>query len=135
VAIKAGSMGLYLRTTENLEQLAKWGLEPSWRSREMLAPCFEVKVMNTNGAGDCAIAGLISSIAAGFEPEDALTMAAAVGASSTESMDAWSGVPPRSQLHERIDSGWRRTETSAPGPDWEYDPHCGLWKSGIDLSV
>jgi hypothetical protein len=64
-------------------------------------------------------------------------MAAAAGASSVEAADASSGVRSMAELQARIDSGWERIESTAPGKDkdkdkdrdkdWTYDPRVGVW--------
>jgi sugar/nucleoside kinase (ribokinase family) len=127
LAIKLGTSGLYLATTDDGGDLAGWQFGPEWRARELMAPCFRAHVVNATGAGDCAIAGLIASIAGGSGPEQALTMAAAAGACSVETWDAASGVRPMAELKARIDSGWERTESMAPGKEWIYDARVGVW--------
>jgi len=133
VAIKLGTSGVYLATTDVDRDLVAWQLGPEWRARELLAPCFRANVVNASGAGDCAVAGFIASVAGGGGPEQALTMAVAVGACSVEAADASSGVRSMAELQARIDSGWERIESTAPGKDkdsdndWTYDPRVGVW--------
>ena len=127
LAIKLGTSGLYLATTDDGGDLAGWQFGPEWRARELMAPCFRAHVVNATGAGDCAIAGLIASMAGGSGPEQALTMAAAAGACSVETWDASSGVRSMAELKARIESGWERTESMAPGKDWIYDARVGVW--------
>jgi|HubBroStandDraft_2_1064218.scaffolds.fasta_scaffold02652_3 sugar/nucleoside kinase (ribokinase family) len=139
LAIKLGTSGLYLATTDDGANLAGWQFGPEWRARELMAPCFRAHEVNATGAGDCAIAGFIASIVAGSGPEQALTIAAAAGACSVETWDASSGVPSMAELQARIESGWERTESAAPGKhksndnisdsgkDWTYDPRLGIW--------
>jgi sugar/nucleoside kinase (ribokinase family) len=141
LAIKLGTSGLYLATTDDGGDLADWRFGAEWRARELIAPCFRAHVVNATGAGDCAIAGFIASVASGGGPEQALTMAAAAGACSVETWDASSGVPSMAELQARIESGWERIEGAAPGrnkdknededkdrdKDWTYDPRLGIW--------
>ncbi|MGA7926328.1 MAG: carbohydrate kinase family protein [Candidatus Sulfotelmatobacter sp.] len=127
LAIKLGTSGMYLATTDADGDLAGWQFGPEWRARELMAPCFRVHVVNATGAGDCAIAGFIASVAGGSGPERALTMAAASGACSVEAADASSGVRSMAELKARIESGWERIESMAPGDGWTYDPHVGVW--------
>jgi sugar/nucleoside kinase (ribokinase family) len=127
VAIKLGTRGVYLATTDVGGDLAGWRLGPEWRARELLVPSFWANVVNTTGAGDCAIAGFIASIAGGSGPEQALTMAVASGACSVEGTDASSGMGSMAELQARIGSGWERIECGAPGEDWAYDRHLGIW--------
>jgi sugar/nucleoside kinase (ribokinase family) len=127
VAIKLGTSGVYLATTDAAGDLSGWRFGAEWHARELMAPCFRAHVVNATGAGDCAIAGFIASVAGGSGPEQALTMAAASGACGVEAWDASSGVRSMAELKARIDSGWERTEGMAPGKDWTYDPHVGVW--------
>ena len=126
-AIKLGMSGLYLATTDVARDLADWRLGLEWRARELMVPCFRANVVNTTGAGDCAIAGFIASITDGRGPEEALTMAAASGACSVEAADASSGVRSMAELWMRVESGWERIESVAPGVDWTYDRRSGIW--------
>jgi len=128
VAIKLGTSGMYLATTDDGGALASWEFGAEWRGRELMAPCFRVHVVNTTGSGDCAIAGLIAAIAAGSGPEQALTMAVAAGACSVEGGDAASAMRSMAELQLRIESGWERIESAAPGEDWTYDSRAGVWK-------
>jgi sugar/nucleoside kinase (ribokinase family) len=127
VAIKLGTSGVYLATTDVGGDLDGWRFGAEWRGRELMAPCFRAHVVNATGAGDCAIAGFIASVAAGSGPEQALTLAAAAGACSVEAWDASSGVRSMEELKARIAAGWERIESSAPGKDWIYDPQVGVW--------
>jgi sugar/nucleoside kinase (ribokinase family) len=127
VAIKLGTSGIYLATTDAARDLAGWRLGAEWNARELIAPCFQANVVNTTGAGDCAIAGFIASIARGSGPEDALTIAAAAGACSVEAGDAASGVRTMKELQSRIEAGWERMQGVAPGENWSYDARAGVW--------
>jgi sugar/nucleoside kinase (ribokinase family) len=127
VAIKLGTSGVYLATTATGGDLADWQFGAEWHARELMVPCFRAHVVNATGAGDCAIAGFIASVAGGSGPEQALTMAAASGACGVEAWDASSGVRSMAELKARIESGWERTESTAPGKDWTYDPRVGVW--------
>ena len=55
VMLKLGDQGLYLRTTREAARLAPLtacGVEvAAWRGRELLAPCFKVKVVGATGSG------------------------------------------------------------------------------------
>jgi sugar/nucleoside kinase (ribokinase family) len=137
VAIKLGDRGLYLRTSPEAGRLAAmgagWGERASaWAGRELLVPCFEVRVVGTTGAGDCAIAGLLAAIAKGLSPEEAATAATAVGACNCEAADSTSGVPHWSAVRERIARGWRRRELGVDLPGWHHDAAAGLWRGPKD---
>jgi sugar/nucleoside kinase (ribokinase family) len=127
VAIKLATSGIYLATTDVARDLAGWRLGTEWVSRELIAPCFRANVVNTTGAGDCAIAGLVASITSGGGPEDALTMAAAAGACSVEAADATSGVRSMPEMQARVEAGWERMPSGTPGENWSYDPRAGVW--------
>ena len=81
VLIKLGDQGLYLRTSEDVSRLSNraawrdfdW---KAWRNRELLAPCFDVEVVGTTGAGDCTIAGFLMAMLQGQRPEAAIRSAA-----------------------------------------------------------
>jgi sugar/nucleoside kinase (ribokinase family) len=51
-----------------------------WAGRELLAPCYQVSVVGTTGAGDCTIAGLIMAAFYGQSIEDMVRTAVRVGA-------------------------------------------------------
>jgi len=132
VVLKLGEQGLYLRTspqaiTPSDDRPASRQLPATWNDREMLAPCFEVKVAGTTGAGDSSIAGFLAALAAGAAPEAALVQAAAVGACSVEVADATSGICNTSQLRQRIDSGWKRDAIAQPGTGWHWNEAEGIW--------
>jgi sugar/nucleoside kinase (ribokinase family) len=130
VAIKLGEDGLYLRTTPDRARLARAGramagLEAAeWSGRELLAPCFRVNVVNTNGAGDCTIAGFLAALVRGDGPAPAVTDATAVGACCCEAPDATSGVRPWAEVRQRLAAGWPRRPTRvAFSDDWRpLDP-------------
>jgi len=128
VVLKLGDKGLYLRSTDNAAHVASWNLGPEWVGRELFTSCFDAALVNANGAGDCTIAGLITAISQDFTPEQTLTIAAAVGASSVEASDASSGVMDLAKTVERIDAGWTKKHIELPGGRWQYDESSQLWK-------
>ena len=84
VLIKLGARGAYLRTA-GVAALDQLGLaapsdRAAWANRELWAPCFDVEVVGTTGSGDATIAGFLSALLRDGTPEDAMTMAVAVGA-------------------------------------------------------
>ena len=103
VVIKLGAHGLYLRTASSVP-----GRNASWSNVSRFDSCFCTHVVGTTGAGDCTIAGFLSAYVNDASPEEAMTTAVATGSFSTESLDAVSAVPHRSQLQVRIDAGWER---------------------------
>lgn len=132
VVLKLGEQGLYLRSGER-------GLrgrpepQPLWRCRELLAPCFQVDVAGTTGAGDCTIAGFLSAFQNGAGPEEALARAVAVGACCVEAPDALSGVRTLEETEQRLASDWPRRTESAPAPDWA-PAESGAWVGPRDAT-
>ena len=108
--IKLGEAGLYLRTaSENrLNPLAHLITPSTWANCTLWSPIFEVDVKGTVGAGDSTIAGFLSSILKGLGPEDALTMACAVGACCVEAPDASSSIRSWEETLARVKAGWTR---------------------------
>ena len=127
VAIKLGSRGLYLASTDVPARLTRWRLPSDWGARELWAPCFRAQFVNACGAGDCTIAGLIASIANGSSSERALSMALAAGAASVEAPDASGGVRSMAELQARMAAGWERLHAEPPGADWNFDSATGVW--------
>lgn len=135
VCLKMGDQGIYLRTTPHPERLASLKsitLSSEWLGREMLAPAYDVEVVGTTGAGDCAIAGFIAGLVRGQTPEEALSSSVACGGANVEQADAISGVPSWRELQARIDDGWNKMELSIVTPDWRYDSQRGLWAGPSD---
>ncbi len=130
VGLKLGDQGIYLRTTADTARLSRVGrlaLSPAWLNRELLAPTFQVSVVGTTGAGDCAVAGFLAAVLRGLGPEAALTAAVGAGACNVEVADAISGIPTWEALQTRIERGWPRHSLSVPLPGWQLDEENGLW--------
>ncbi len=124
VVLKLGDQGLYVRTRES-----KF---PGWKHRELLAPCFQVDVLGTTGSGDCTIAGFLAGFLRGLSPEDVMTAAVGVGASSCEKADATTGVPTWENIQRRIRVGWKRLPLKFPLPDWRWDAQKKIWYGSND---
>lgn len=110
VGLKLGDQGLYLRTTADPARLADCGraaphASAGWLNREILAPCFDVPVVGTTGAGDCTIAGFLAALIHGLPLDETVTTAVAVGAFNVESADATSGIPDWPAVAARVQSG------------------------------
>jgi len=129
VVIKLGERGLYLRTAtlETLKPLAGSLDISAWCEKELWAPCFQVQVAGTTGAGDATIAGFLSGLLRGLTPAEAMTMAVAVGACNVEAVDALSGICSWEDTAARVKSGWQRHVLSLEEPGWEWDPAPGIW--------
>ncbi|WP_238392443.1 carbohydrate kinase family protein [Paenibacillus antri] len=120
VALKLGEYGLYMKTCDSAERLASAGRyaprdAAAWTSRELYAPCFDVRVAGTTGAGDCTIAGLLTGWMLGLAPEEALLGAVGTGACNVERPDAVSGVPPWAAVRRRIAAGWAQRPPKPAG--------------------
>jgi sugar/nucleoside kinase (ribokinase family) len=136
VALKLGQNGLYLKTTRDERRLASCGAVPTdrsaWLGREMLAPCFRVKVAGTTGAGDCTIAGFLAALVKGFSPQRSVTAAVAVGACNVERPDASSGIISWPAVQRRIRKGWARLGIDLRLDGWRRDRRSGLWLGPTD---
>jgi len=111
VLLKLGDQGLYLRS-KAFQRLA-----PNWQHRELLAPCFQVDVVGTTGAGDSTIAGFLAALVEDANPAKAVVDAVAVGACSVEAADATCGIRPMSEVETRIAAGWTRHPPAMDLPD------------------
>jgi sugar/nucleoside kinase (ribokinase family) len=132
VGLKLGSQGMYLRTTSRRDRLDAFAplmsVNPrAWLNRELLAPAFQAQLVGTTGAGDCAVAGFLTALVKGLDPEAALTGAVAVGACNVEAADAVSGVPTWEDVQRRVADGWARIPTTLRLRGWGWEPDRGLW--------
>lgn len=132
VLIKVGARGAYLRTAAAavIAQLGRaapsdWA---AWAGREMWAPCFDVEVIGTTGSGDATIAGFLSALLRDASPEDAMTMAVAVGACNVEAPDALSGLRTWAGTRQRIAQGWARLPLALDAPGWQWNAQSQLWE-------
>jgi sugar/nucleoside kinase (ribokinase family) len=132
VLIKLGHQGIYLRTapadTWKKGGRALDGLPGDWFSRELWAPAFKVDVCGTTGAGDAAIAGFLSSILGGTDPETALVMAAAAGACSVECADSTSGLLTWEETLVRVNGGWETLPLTLGDDGWQKEEMHDLWR-------
>ncbi|MFC5407140.1 carbohydrate kinase family protein [Cohnella soli] len=139
VVLKLGEYGLYLRTTSDKARLAEAGKyapeHPAvWTDRELYAPCFEVSVAGTTGAGDCTIAGFLAGFAQGLTPEETMIGAVGTGACNVERPDSVSGIMPWAELSERIAAGWKQHGTGNLLSGFEANPRKGaaVWNGPND---
>jgi sugar/nucleoside kinase (ribokinase family) len=130
VLIKMGDRGAYLRTGST-----GIGALTGWRDRELYTPVFQVPaVAGTTGAGDATIAGFLASVSRDLGPEDALTMAVAVGACCVEKPDATSGIRPWVETQTRISCGWKRRNATVAEPGWKL-LETGVWAGPSDAGA
>jgi sugar/nucleoside kinase (ribokinase family) len=127
ILIKMGDRGAYLRTGPR-------GLSgvTGWESRELYSPVFSVPhVAGTTGAGDSTIAGFLASVVRGLPPDEALTMAEAVGGCCVEALDATSGIRPWDDTAARIRAGWKRAPVTVTEKGWKA-LQSGVWQGPGD---
>jgi len=139
VVLKLGHRGIYLRTCgpdrmESLGRATPPGLR-RWSGREMWAPCFQVDAVGTTGAGDATIAGFLAALLRGLAPEQAMTMAVAVGACSVEAADALSGLRTWEATAGRVAAGWPQRSLILQEPGWQWDAAAALWLGSAGHSV
>jgi len=142
VVLKIGKQGLYLLSANRGLRVGTDAPDPGlmpagrtqndWLQRELMAPCFEVEVAGTTGAGDSTIAGLLAAIVGGAGPSEAMVQAVAVGACSVEAADATSGIRDVSEVWKRIYSGWKRRTNAPPKKGWTWDKSWGIWQGPGD---
>ena len=84
------------------------------------AAVFKVpEVGGTTGSGDATIAGFLASVSKGLGPEEALTMAVAVGACCVEAPDATSGIRPWSETQKRVRGAGSAGKPGSAEPGWK----------------
>lgn len=125
VVIKLGDQGLYLQTDKKVLQLAerKHWRHVDWRpwlDRQLIAPCYEVDVVSSTGAGDCTIAGFLMAILNGMEPDATLNLATKVGAYSVQSADATSNIPHWQIIQAEIISQHQKRTPTIPMDAWKF---------------
>ena len=128
---KLGECGFYLRTAakDALEGLGRGRPADlaAWAGQTLWAPAFKVEVAGTTGAGDSAIAGLLSGMLRGLGPRQSLSAAVAVGACNVEAADAQSGLRSWEDTLARVAAGWERHTLDLPLADWAWDEESGVW--------
>jgi sugar/nucleoside kinase (ribokinase family) len=132
VGLKLGECGLYMRTGIR-EQICALGRAcPSdpeaWAQKELWAPCFKVEVAGTTGSGDATIAGFLAALLRDASPEEAVTMAVAVGACNVEAADALSGIRSWEETVQRVANGWERRFVELNSPGWHWDSVRQIWQ-------
>ena len=132
VMIKLGYRGVYLRTADvkvwEIGGRALVDISNNWYNRQLWAPSFSVPVRGTTGAGDAAIAGFLSSLLRGEDPETALVMAAAVGAFSVESLDVIGRISSWDTVLARVKLGWETRPLNLASTGWRKHHVFDLWQ-------
>lgn len=137
VVIKLGDNGLYLRTSADKARISAMGKSKpaeidAWVGRELLAPCFNVDVAGTTGAGDSTISGFLAGLIYGLKPERVMSFAVGTGAFNVEKEDATSGVPTWKELQTRIDSGWPKRPPGYDMAEWQWCAEEQVWIGPCD---
>ena len=111
VLIKCGAPGLYLMTSEKMEETGE-RLEldaGAWNGFCRFERSYRVDhVVSGTGAGDTCIAAFLTSILEGMPPETCMENAAAAGALCCMSVDAVSGQKPLAEIRQLIEAGWEK---------------------------
>ena len=136
VLLKMGEQGAMLAVSSSINQVnfgSAWfeGLA-DWAGKILWTPVFEVEVVGTTGAGDATVAGFIASLFHEMSAEQALTMAAAVGACNVEALDSTSGIQSWSSTVERIINGWQKVSLLPESENWLWSPENQIWKYSSD---
>jgi sugar/nucleoside kinase (ribokinase family) len=136
VGIKLGYRGFYLHTGQPVALGRMGRARPAdiagWANRRFWAPCFQVQVAGTVGAGDCTIAGFLAGLLHGLPPAEALIIGVAVGACNVEAPDAVSGIRPWDETMARVAAGWPQHAETLDAPGWAYDPARRLFRLAMD---
>ena len=132
VVLKLGRHGLYLKTASdcsagNCGRAAPPDLQ-AWAGLECWAPCYQVEVAGTTGAGDATIAGFLSAFLRGLSPQQALDAAVAVGACNVEAPDALSGLRSWPDTLKRLEQDWPKHDLAFTLEDWDWDTRHRLWQ-------
>jgi len=134
--IKLGHRGFYLHTADQpaLEKLGRaCPTQPAaWANRQMWASAFLVEEVGATGAGDASIAGFLSAFLRDMSPQEALTIATAVGACNVEATDGLSGIRSWDETLRRVQAGWAKRELLLDAPGWAFDEQYQLW---INVSI
>jgi sugar/nucleoside kinase (ribokinase family) len=132
VLLKMGEQGAMLgvSSTINQENIGNaWfeGME-DWSGKILWTPAFQVDVVGTTGAGDATVAGFIASLFHEMSAEQALTMAAAVGACNVEALDSTSGIRSWLSTVERVINGWEKGSVLPESEHWIWHPENQIWE-------
>lgn len=132
LVLKLGHRGLYLHTSSS-GQLAEMGRAvpkdlTGWAERILWAPCYQVQVVGTTGAGDATIAGFLAALLRDLSPSEAVTTAVAVGACNVEAADALSGLQNWQATQDRLRHGWPHLPLDLSAYGWRQRSQFALWE-------
>lgn len=109
VLIKSGKRGAYLFTGDvsSLNDVPGMTLsEDHWNHREFRSPAFRIdtsRVKNACGAGDVAVAGLLTAMLKGENPEIAVKYAMCAGRNNLYGMNATDGLTDWDEMTKELD--------------------------------
>ena len=111
--LKCGAPGLCFQSAD-VEALRgippRLGLDAdAWGGRRFFeASYLPDRVVSGTGAGDTSIGAFLTAVLNGSDPEWAVKLAAATGASCVSKADSLSGIPSLAELEARIRKGWKK---------------------------
>ena len=106
---------------------AAWGALPGGPAASCTRRCSPCRsIAGTAGSGDATIAGFLASVVRGLGPEEALTLAVAVGGCCVEAPDATSGVRTWDETVSRVKGGWPRRSVAIGETGWRAAAN-GVW--------
>ena len=113
IMIKCGASGMYYETSgdslKKLLEAKKINNSDSWSEQKGFERSYKPEqIVSATGAGDTAIAALLTAMLNGYELKTAVKLAAATGASCVEYVDALSGLKPFDELLKKIEGGWEK---------------------------
>ena len=131
VALKAGHLGWYFRSSDTLPHLERLKLSDmsSWASRELWCPAYLVKnIAGATGSGDSSIAGFLAALIKGKSPEECLHLANCAGYHNLAGLDALSGLKNWEQV-EKDSSTLKLCRLSfLEQTEWQYHLEKRIWE-------
>lgn len=125
--LKLGKKGLYLKTASgsgftHMGELAE-SFSEKWYGREMMmTPFWPEHIVSTNGAGDTAIAGFLTGMLKGWEPDQCMQLASGAACIRIQSSKGANGLPAWEQIMQKIKMGWKHMDVAEPDRSyWEKD--------------
>jgi sugar/nucleoside kinase (ribokinase family) len=108
IVIKVGKNGIYLKTPDQKRLQAFNKVKPGseWANRELWAEsCQSPVFISSTGAGDCAIAGFLTALIRGFDPNQAIQLATMAGYYNLRAVDATSGLVSWPEMVDTLHNG------------------------------
>lgn len=113
IFLKCGAPGMYLKTAD-AGTLSK--ISPAvnldsgaWADQDFFEKSYKpARVLSGTGAGDTSIAAFLKAVMDGYDPDMAMHLSAATGASCVEAYDSLSGLKSFEELKAKIAAGWKK---------------------------